>query len=132
MPSSFWSTEVVEQAHIVDCLAFAATYIGPGLSKARAIRAFNWPANASEETVREAKSRPVKSLEILEEGLEKREWLALERPTIADIAGVSVRWVGLDGESFAAVICEGKGMARQVRGLEGFLKPDAMDKNFQR
>src|SRR5699024_7021237 len=56
-----------------------------------AIVSFQGPYNglgteSDETTLREATIRGVKSLEIVDGVLENKEWLVLDRPTIADIA----------------------------------------------
>ncbi|ODM24039.1 hypothetical protein SI65_01629 [Aspergillus cristatus] len=89
--NGWWSTDVIEQALITDWLAFAASWVQYGVFTARAIvsfgGAFNGLGSAStEQTLREAKIRGEKSLQILDQHLESVEWLVLGRPTIADIA----------------------------------------------
>ncbi|GLK66416.1 glutathione S-transferase family protein [Hansschlegelia plantiphila] len=89
--SSWWSDDVSEQAAIIDWLAFASSWVQYGVFTARAILSFKGPYNglgteSNETTLREATIRGVKSLEILETALKDNEWLALGRPTIADIA----------------------------------------------
>ena len=87
--SSWWSTNVVEQAHIVDWLAFTASSIQLGLGAARSILFHNPNGVSDEATSRrlvEAKTKGQKSLEMLQNRLEKEKWLALGRPTIADVA----------------------------------------------
>ena len=131
VPSSYWSTAAVEQARIVDWLAFTATYIHTGLSRARAIKAFNWPADATEETFREAQSKAAKSLEILDKKLEKAEWLAAERPTIADVAVfVYVSLAPMGGVSLEPYPAVNRWLER-VRMLPGFIKTDGLDRAFQ-
>ncbi|EXJ61121.1 hypothetical protein A1O7_05274 [Cladophialophora yegresii CBS 114405] len=131
LPSSYWSSDVVEQAQIVDWLAFAASDIHVGLAKARAIMAFNWPAGASEETLSEARRKGVASLQILDQRLRKEEWLALGRSTIADIAVyVYVALAPMGGvslEPFPAV----KAWLERVTKLPGYIGPDGLDQPLQ-
>ncbi|EXJ65851.1 uncharacterized protein A1O5_11092 [Cladophialophora psammophila CBS 110553] len=128
VPSSYWSSDVVEQASIVDWLAFTASWIQFGLSKARAIVSFNWPADASEETLTEAKNRGMKSLEILEKRLEKEQWLALARPTVADVSVfvyVALAHMGdISLDPYPAV----KAWIERIQGLPRFIPLDGLDK----
>ncbi|KIW28778.1 uncharacterized protein PV07_04652 [Cladophialophora immunda] len=128
VPSSYWSSDVVEQASIVDWLAFTASWIHFGLCKARAIVSFNWPANASEEVIAETKERGVKSLEILEKRLEKEQWLALSRPTVADVSifvYVALAHMGdISLDPYPAV----KAWVERMQGLPGFVPLDGLDK----
>lgn len=89
--NTWWSDDVAEQAAIVDWLAFASSWVQYGVFTARAIISFKGPYNglgttSNDTTLREATIRGVKSLEILETALKNDEWLALGRPTIADIS----------------------------------------------
>ena len=89
--NTWWSEDIVEQAKIVDWLAFAASWVQYGVFTARAILSFKGPYNglglaSTEQTLSEAKIRGHKSLEILNRVLSERQWLANDRATIADIA----------------------------------------------
>lgn len=90
-PSSYWSTDVAEQAAIVDWLAFANSWIQYGVCTARSIVNFGGPYNGlgtnyTSQTLADARTRGHKSLVILNKRLGKEDWLALGRPTIADVA----------------------------------------------
>jgi glutathione S-transferase len=131
VPSSFWSADVAEQAHIVDWLAFVAGDIHTGLSKARAIFSFNWPPDASEDSLRESQRKGVRSLEVLETRLEKKEWLVGVRPTVADVAvyvyvGLAPM-AGVSLEPYRAVNL----WLERMRQLPGYIKPDGLDKPLQ-
>lgn len=93
--NTWWSCDAEEQASIASWLAFAASWIQYGLCTARAIVTFGAPFNGlgtglggegNKVLLRESQIRAVKSLEILEKSLEDKQWLTLNRPTIADIA----------------------------------------------
>ncbi|ETI24038.1 hypothetical protein G647_03407 [Cladophialophora carrionii CBS 160.54] len=131
-PSSYWSSDVVEQAQIVDWLAFAACDIHVGLAKARAIVAFDWPAGTSEETLDEARRKGVASLQVLEQRLRRETWLAVGRPTIAEIAVyVYVALAPMGGvslEPFPAV----KAWLARVAQLPGYIGPDGLDQPLQK
>lgn len=87
----WWSEEPAEQAEIVQWLAFAASWIQYGVFSARAVVAFGIPANGlppdfPHDVLAEARLRGDKSLAILDDHLARHAWLALDGPTIADIA----------------------------------------------
>ncbi|KAK0517964.1 Glutathione S-transferase, C-terminal domain, partial [Tilletia horrida] len=89
--AGYWSTEVEEQADIVQWLAFAASWVQFGVFTARAILSYGGAYNGlgtaqDAHLLAEAKIRGHKSLKILNGELAERDWLSLGRPTIADIA----------------------------------------------
>lgn len=90
-PRPWWSDAPDEQAHILEWLAFAASWVQYGVFTARAILSFGISANGLPhdyrgESVEAAQMRGRHSLEILDQHLRTRDWLACGRPTIADIA----------------------------------------------
>jgi len=90
-PRPWWSDAPAEQAHIVEWLAFAASWVQYGVFTARALLSFGIPANGLPadfrgESLEAAQLRGRHSLEILNLQLDERPWLACARPTIADIA----------------------------------------------
>ncbi len=90
-PRPWWSDDVVEQAHIMEWLAFAASWVQFGVFTARALVAFGISANGlphdyKGESLEAATRRGHRSLAILDQHLDTRNWLACARPTIADIA----------------------------------------------
>jgi glutathione S-transferase len=90
-PRPWWSDRIEEQAHIMEWLAFAASWVQYGVFTARALLAFGisangLPADYRGESVEAAQIRGRHSLDILDQHLRSREWLACARPTIGDIA----------------------------------------------
>ncbi|KAB8336722.1 hypothetical protein FH972_021031 [Carpinus fangiana] len=85
-PSSWWSRDALEQAVIVDWLAFNACWIQSGVVVARRVLSFKVFGSLSPEALKEVQDKGRKSLEILDQALSKSDWLALDRPTIADLA----------------------------------------------
>jgi glutathione S-transferase len=89
-PTTWWSSDLAEQAQIVEWLAFAASWVQYGVFTARALVAFGIPANGLPPDFPEdpaaARIRGRRSLEILEGHLHDRAWLVAARPTIADLA----------------------------------------------
>ena len=89
--SGWWSADPAEQGLIAEWLAFASSWVQYGVFTARAVISFSIPANQlpadfPHDVLAEAKIRGEKSLAILDRDLAGKEWLALGRPTIADIA----------------------------------------------
>lgn len=125
-PSSFWSTDCVEQAAIVDWLAFATGWIQPGIAIARYTMKFECKGIAPENhpVLEKAQAKGHKSLEILQTQLSTNQWLALERPTIADVAVFAYVHLapvgGIDLSLYPAV----EGWVNRVRALPGFYPMD--------
>ncbi len=86
----WWSGDAAEQGAIMEWLAFAASWVQYGVFTARAIVSFGISGNGIPhdygEELEPSKIRGRRSLEILNEHLASREWLACGRPTIGDIA----------------------------------------------
>jgi len=129
--SGFWSQDVGEQAEIVEWLAFAASWAQFGVFTARAIIYFKGTFNGlgletNENTLREARIRGHKSLEILEKALGSREWLANKRPTIADIAVfiyvALAPMGGIELEPYPAVLS----WIARTRKLPGFIPTNGL------
>lgn len=128
----WWSEDVGEQAAIVDWLAFSASWVQYGVFTARAILSFGGAYNSLGPTTRdgaleEATIRSLRSLEILEAALTDDDWLALGRPTIADISVfvyVALAPMGdISLEPFPAV----KAWIRRIRALPGFIPIEGLD-----
>jgi len=79
--TEWWPTNGTQQADIVQWLSFATNEMFNGCAVARAILKFNRSLDleAAQKLARAA-------LDVLEGHLADRDWLALNRPTIADIA----------------------------------------------
>lgn len=134
VPSSYWSSDAVEQAQIVDWLAFTASWVQFGVCRARGVVSFPefGGGQSTEQILADAKIRGHKSLVILNKKLEKEEWLSLGRPTIADIAVfvyVALAPMGdISLEPYSAV----KSWIARVRGLPNFIPIDGLDDPFYR
>jgi len=96
-PSTFWSSELHEQAQIIDWLSFANSWVQYGVFTNRAILSYNgpynglgnnqkWPQEKLDVFLEEGAIRGNYSLKVLNDHLDKNEWLALGRPTIGDIS----------------------------------------------
>jgi len=131
----YWSTDILEQARITDWLAFANSWVQYGVFTARAMLSFGGAYNGlgftgCEQTYKDAVTRSYKSLDILETRLKERDWLALDRPTVADVA-VFV-YVALS--PMGDVVHDGhpgvKAWVERVGKLDGFVKMDGLDDPF--
>jgi glutathione S-transferase len=89
-PTTWYAEAPADVAAISEWLAFAASWVQYGVFTARALVSFGIPANGLPPdfpaSLLEARLRGRRSLEILEGHLVGRDWLALGRPTIADVA----------------------------------------------
>lgn len=78
---SWLPTGAAEEAHVVEWLMTAANDIARGPGDARLHDKFGYDLD-----VEKARDKARHTLTLMENHLSKRSWLALERPTIADIA----------------------------------------------
>ncbi|PWN91061.1 glutathione S-transferase [Acaromyces ingoldii] len=96
-PSSYYGKDLLEQAKIIEWLAFANGWVQHGVFTARAILSYGGPYNGLGQNtdddallaarLRDAKERGHRSLAIIDGELEKQGgWLVAHRPTIADIS----------------------------------------------
>jgi len=74
-------TDPLGMAEVMNWMAFAQNEIHFGLQWARGVVVYGMPGN-----LEQYQGHGRKALEILESHFDKQEWLALGRPTIADIA----------------------------------------------
>lgn len=89
----WWPEITDEQSEIIQWLSFAAREMFMGCAIARAILKFKRPLDLDA-----AQKLAVSSLDLLERHLSANDWLALDRPTLADIAVYP----------YAALVWEGK------------------------
>ncbi|KAJ5183622.1 hypothetical protein N7492_001238 [Penicillium capsulatum] len=130
--TGWWSSDVVEQAHITDWLAFSASWVQYGVFIARAILSFGGPYNglgtaSTEQTLRESQTRGIKSLQVLDKRLAQNEWLALGRPTIADIAVFVYVALAPMGDVSLQPFANVRQWIERIKGLPGFIPIDGLD-----
>ena len=130
--NTWWSDDLTEQAKIVDWLAFAASWIQYGVFTARAILSFRGPYNglgleSTEQTLAEAKIRGEKSLNILDGVLRDREWLANNRPTIADIAVFVYVALAPMGDISLEPYSHIRAWIERIKELPNFIKIDGLE-----
>jgi glutathione S-transferase len=76
-----WPTDPAGAAEVVRWLSFAANELWNGPAKARVIKGFGYAGDLAA-----AQARSTAALEALDRHLAGRDWLAVGRPTIADLA----------------------------------------------
>lgn len=85
--TGFWSKDPIEQARIVEWMAFVSSWFESGLAKARVLLSFRRADYSDDPIVKyalnEAQVKGKTSLGILETHLKDREWLVSSRLTIA-------------------------------------------------
>ncbi|KAL4782625.1 glutathione S-transferase [Aspergillus varians] len=129
--NAWWSSDITEQAQITEWLAFAASWVQYGVFTARAILSFGGPYNglgtaSTEENLKEAQVRGVKSLQILDGHLSSKEWLTLGRPTIADIAVFVYVALAPMGDISLEPFGNVRGWIERIRALPGFIPIDGL------
>ncbi|PVH79830.1 glutathione S-transferase [Cadophora sp. DSE1049] len=130
--SKYWSTDIAEQAAIIDWLAFANSWVQFGVFTARAVLCFGGQFNGLGSSVsptayEEGVKRGKKSLEILDEWLRGREWLALDRPTIADIAVFPYIALAPMGDISLQPYQNVLKWTARIKALKGFIPATGMD-----
>jgi glutathione S-transferase len=130
-PDTWWSRDTVEQARIVEWLAFAASWVQYGVFTARALVSFGIPANGLPpdfpEGLEAARIRGRRSLEILDAHLRGNDWLACGRPTIADLAVFPYVALAPMGDVPLAPHPAVEAWIRRVRSLPGFVPIAGLD-----
>lgn len=108
-------------ARITEWLSFAANEIGNSLQPARLFHILG-----EHTDIALAQTRGRRALGLLDERLSDRDWLALDRPTIADLA--CFPYVGLAREGklpldeYAHVLA----WIERIRGLDGYVSMDGL------
>jgi glutathione S-transferase len=128
--SSFWASETVEQAAIVDWLAFASSWLESGLITARFIVSFNYRGVSSpayKQALARATAQGHKSLKVLQARLSANEWVALGRPTIADVAIFAYVATAAEGDISLDPYPAVKSWISRIRNLPGFIAIDGLD-----
>lgn len=132
-PSShFWSQDVLEQATIVNWLAFANSWVQFGVFTTRALLCFDGQFNGlgewkHERAYEEGLIRGKRSLEILDEKLGKVEWLACGRPTIADCAVFPYVALAPMGDVSLEPYPNVRAWIERIKNLKGFIPPTGFE-----
>lgn len=132
LPSSFWSSELLEQVKIIEWLAFANGWVQHGVFTARAILSYGGPYNGLGQNtdddallqtrLRDAKTRGTRSLEIINAELEKGGgWLVGGRVTIADISNFVYIALAPMGDIFLDKYPHVEAWIERIKKLPGFI-----------
>lgn len=90
---SWLPLEPLQMAQVMQWMAVAENELLFGLARARAVKVFGRPWN-----LEQCQSYGRAGLKVLDEHLGTREWLAVDRPTIADVACYPYVGVAPEGE----------------------------------
>lgn len=129
-PSSYWSSDIGDQAAIVEWLAFSAGWISEGVRLMRNIVTFGGLGgfvDTSDEARKRATGKGIRSLELLEKKFEKDDWLALGRPTVADIAVFVYVALAPMGDISLEPYPNVRGWIERIKGLPGFITTLGID-----
>jgi glutathione S-transferase len=112
----WWPDDPTALAQVLQWLAVAQGEIQLGLQRARAIKNTGRPGS-----LEEAQETATRVLGILDERLREHEWLALDRPTVADVA--CYPYVAMAPEGDVALdphpaVCH---WLARIRGLPGYV-----------
>ena len=130
--SGWWSSDPAEQGLIAEWLAFASSWVQYGVFTARAVISFGIPANGlppdfPHDVLAEARVRGEKSLSILDGDLAGKEWLALGRPTIADIAVFPYVALAPMGDIALEPYPNVMAWIERIKALPGFIPIEGLD-----
>ncbi len=130
-PDPWYPYEPHAMATITEWLAFAASWIQYGVFTVRALVAFGIPANGLPPgfpaSLEEARIRGARSLEILDEHLSQRPWLAGNRPSIADVANFPYVALAPMGDITLAPYPAVLAWIARFRELPGFMPIQGLD-----
>ena len=138
VPSSYWSSDLLEQVGIIEWLAFANGWVQHGVFTARAIVSYGGPynglgQNTDDESLlkarlADAKVRSYRSLEILDAELGRRGgWLVGGRPTIADVSNFVYVALAPMGDVSLEAYPEVRAWIARIRALPGFIDIPGLD-----
>ena len=112
-----WFTiDATEMAEVMQWLAVMENETLYGLGKARLICKFKFPGN-----LEDAQLFGRKGLDVLEQRLAAHQWLALDRPTIADIGCFPYVALASEGEIPLDAYPSVRGWIDRIKSLPGFV-----------
>ena len=112
---NWWPEDTTEQAEIMQWLSFAAREMFVGCAIARAILKFKRPLD-----LESAQALSIASLDVLEGHLAENDWLALDHPTIADIAVYPYAGLVWEGEVSLAPFGALRKWMKRIEALPGY------------
>jgi glutathione S-transferase len=116
-------------------LSFANSWIQYGVFTNRAILSYggpfgpgsNWPQASIDVFLQEGVMRAAKSLKILEQHLTAEEWLALGRPTVADLSVFVYVALAPMGDISLEPYPKVREWIERIKGLRGFFGIEGLD-----
>lgn len=114
-------TQPMELAHIMQWLSTAANDIARDPNDARLADKFGYLLD-----VEQARQNAHQRIKIVEQQLNNREWLALDRPTIADIACFPYIASSHEGDVSLDPYPKGKDWIARIKALPGFVPMPAI------
>ena len=115
---AWWPDNPRGQAEIVQWLSFTANEIQHSLNAARLVQKFGYPLDKDAVL---AKAPVV--LKLLDEHLQRNDWLAIDRPTIADCAVYPYVVLAPEGGVDLTLYRHVARWMARIESLSGYLKP---------
>jgi glutathione S-transferase len=112
------------EAEVTQWLSLAQNEIFQGLGRARSMRGNRWHGYG---TLEEAHAVAAFALKVLEGRLVAQDWLALERPTIADVACYSYTCFAPEGGISLKPYPAVRAWLKRIEGLPGYLPTPVYD-----
>ncbi len=112
------------EAEVTQWLSLAQNEIFHGLGRARSMRGGRWHGYG---TLEEAHAIAQVALRVLEGHLHEHDWLALDRPTIADIACYSYTVFAPEGGVSLRPVANVRAWLGRIQALPGYLPIPAYD-----
>jgi len=137
-PSSYWSNDLYEQAQIINWLSFANSWVQYGVFTNRAILSYagpynglggnaKWSQDKLDVFLEEGEIRGNYSLKVLDQHLGTNEWLALGRPTIADISVFVYVALAPMGDISLEPYANVRAWIERIKGLPKFFAIEGLD-----
>lgn len=113
---AWWPDNARGQAEIVQWLSFAANEVQHSLNAARLVQKFGYPLDKAA-----ALEKAALVLTLLDDHLQRNDWLALERPTIADCAVYPYVVLGPEGDVDLSPYSHVARWMARIESLPGYL-----------
>ena len=113
---AWWPDNARGQAEIVQWLSFTANEIQHSLNAARLVQKFGYPLDKAA-----ALEKATAALTLLDDHLQRNDWLALERPTIADCAVYPYVVLGPEGDVDLTPYSHVARWMARIESLPGYL-----------
>ena len=113
---AWWPDNARGQAEIVQWLSFAANEVQHSLNAARLVQKFGYPLDKAA-----ALEKATAVLTLLDDHLQRNDWLALDRPTIADCAVYPYVVLGPEGDVDLTPYSHVARWMARIESLPGYL-----------